>query len=300
MAKDKRAGLTIVIVFHDMAREAQRSLATLGAAYQRGVDAADYDVVAVDNASPEPLGEAMVAGFGKNIRLLRLDHAGVSPAPAVNAGVAAANTEHVAVINDGARMVSPGIVAHTRAAFRAVKSALVGAQAFHIGEDYASRFSPEFDRAAEDRLLESFDWRGNGYQLFDHAFQTPEPRMGFLAGIPSELTYVALRREAFEELGGFDEAFASRGGGLVNHDFLKRAVESKRFRAVMLLGEATFHQFHGGITSTQGGQKNVPGFREEYERIRGAAYRGYRQPRVTYFGWMPKQAARFVKPPQAD
>ena len=40
--------LSIVVAFHDMAREAARTLATLAPGYQRGVAADAYEVIAVD------------------------------------------------------------------------------------------------------------------------------------------------------------------------------------------------------------------------------------------------------------
>ena len=41
-------GLSVIVVFRDMVREAPRTLFTLSEAYQRGVDPSAYEVIAVD------------------------------------------------------------------------------------------------------------------------------------------------------------------------------------------------------------------------------------------------------------
>jgi len=47
--------LSIVVIFHNMRREAQRTLHSLSKAYQRNVDDLDYEVIAIDNASERPM-----------------------------------------------------------------------------------------------------------------------------------------------------------------------------------------------------------------------------------------------------
>ena len=53
-------------------------------------------------------------------------------------------------------------------------------------------------------------------------------------------------RSLWEELGGYDEAFETPGGGFVNSDTLTRAVSLTNTTIITLLGEGTFHQVHGG------------------------------------------------------
>ena len=80
--------LSVIVAFRNMAREAPRTLYTLSPAYQRGVSAADYEVVAVDAGSTIPLDEGMVRAHGPNFRLLRAPDA-PSPAGAINAALLA-------------------------------------------------------------------------------------------------------------------------------------------------------------------------------------------------------------------
>ena len=49
--------LSVVVIVHKMPGQAERTLASLGPAYQRGVDPADYEVIVVENQSDQPLGE---------------------------------------------------------------------------------------------------------------------------------------------------------------------------------------------------------------------------------------------------
>ena len=61
------------------------------------------------------------------------------------------------------------------------------------------------------------------------------------------------------------------GGGLVNLDVWRRACEAPDSQVIMLLGEGTFHQIHGGV-ATNADRPMFPVFQEEYQRIRGAPY----------------------------
>ena len=58
--------LSIIVIFHNMCREAERTLHTLSTAYQTGVSDADYEVIAIDNGSSQPLNPAWVSEFGTN------------------------------------------------------------------------------------------------------------------------------------------------------------------------------------------------------------------------------------------
>src|SRR5690606_12642373 len=96
--------LSVVVVAHDMARELPRTLETLSPAHQLGLDAADYEVIVVDNGSPDPVAPRLLDTFGGRIRLERIDPAPPSPAAAANLGIDLATGELVGLIVDGARM----------------------------------------------------------------------------------------------------------------------------------------------------------------------------------------------------
>src|SRR6202035_3850743 len=102
--------LSVVVVVHDMAREAPRTLHSLSAAYQRDIAAGDYEVIVVDNGSSPPLGADVLAGLAGSFRLLRIDPAPASPAHAINRGLAEASGDIIGVMIDGARLATPGLV----------------------------------------------------------------------------------------------------------------------------------------------------------------------------------------------
>jgi hypothetical protein len=285
--------LSVIVVFRDMAREAPRTLYTLSRAYQRGVAEDEYEVIAIDAGSAVPLDPAVVEEHGTGFSLIRSAPA-PSPAAAINAAARRASGEAVMVCIDGARMLSPGIMRLTIDAFRTWRDPLVATLAWHLGPKVQNESMLEgYDQAAEDRLLGSVDWRRDGYELFRIATFARSSCRGWFLPV-SESNAVAVRRATFDRLGGLDEAFCTPGGGLVNLDFHRRACATVA-PVVHLLGEGTFHQFHGGVaTNVPAAQHPFPVFHDEYERLRGEPFS---QPTALpiVIGTLPPQAARFVE-----
>ena len=54
--------ISVVVVAYDIDRELPRTLRSLSADYQVGIDAADFEVIIVDNGSPKPVDESAVLG----------------------------------------------------------------------------------------------------------------------------------------------------------------------------------------------------------------------------------------------
>lgn len=263
--------LSVIVAFHDMAREAPRTLHTLSVKYQKGVSFADYEVIVVDVGSKPPLDEALVLSQGENFRLVRSPWAS-SPAAAINAAVRESSGEAVMVCIDGARMLTPGIMRFALAALRGFPNPLVATVSWHLGPQVQHESMLEgYDQAVEDRLLDSIDWRRNGYSLFTVSSLAQSSRAGWLGPI-GESNCMAMQRDAWQHLGGYDERFISAGGGFVNPDFFNRAW-GLLGPPVILFGEGTFHQFHGGVAT------NVPrvgrplhSMAEEYRLLRGAPF----------------------------
>jgi hypothetical protein len=284
--------LSLIVVFHEMAREAPRTLYTLSAAYQRGVTAADYEVLVVDAGSPSPVPGDLVASQGPNFRLLRTPPS-PSPAAAVNLAARSATGAALALCIDGARMLSPGIIGGMLAGLRMFADPVVATLAWHLGPKGQNESILEgYDQAEEDRLLATVDWRADGYELFRVAALAASSAAGWFGPL-NESNCLAVTRSAWEELGGLDERFVSPGGGLVNLDFYRRAC-SRASDLVILLGEGTFHQVHGGVAT------NVPPerhpwwtFHDEYVAIRGEAFAAPAREAV-YVGRCPEQALPFL------
>lgn len=278
--------LSVIVNFFNMRREAARTLYTLSAAYQRGVAIDDFEVIAIDNGSAVPLEAAEVEAHGTNFRLLRVDGATSSPCAAINRAVALATGANVMVCIDGARMLSPGVLGYALSALELRPHPFVYTLGMHLGHRPQNELLDEgYCQRVEDELLATVDWRGDGYRLFPISSVGYSSRDGFFSRL-SESNCFALRRDDYLAMGGMDERFSSAGGGLVNLDFFNRANELERMRPVMLLGEATFHQFHGGVaTNVRRADHPWERMAAEYAEIRGKPFAStWRAPE--YFGWI--------------
>ena len=105
-----------------------------------------------------------------------------------------------------------------------------------------------YDAAREDALLASIDWPKDGYRLFEIATLDDSSTDGWFAPI-SESNALFLHRSTWDALEGVDERFDAPGGGLLNLDTYRRALELPGSELVILLGEGTFHQVHGGMAT---------------------------------------------------
>jgi hypothetical protein len=272
--------LSLVVVAYNMARELPRTLHSLSRHYQRDIDDLNYEVIVVDNGSSTPVPEGMVTGCGPQFRLLRIDNASPSPAAAMNAGVAASRGQRLGLVIDGARLVTPGVLYWASRAANLHPSSIVSVVGFHLGPDL-QRLAKQtgYNQQVEDRLLERINWRLDGYRLFQIASLASSSLSGW-AGPMAESNCLFLNTDRFLQLGGFDERFNSPGGGLVNLDFYKRAVESPNVELVCLAGEGSFHQIHGGIT-TGGNEEPISKFdnmQAEYQAIRDCQYQVPQRP----------------------
>ncbi len=292
--------LSIVVIAYNMRREAKRTLVSLTSGYQRDVSDVDYEVIAIDNGSSRPLDREFVTGLGPNFRYYFYETTSVSPAKAVNIGIDLAMGEDIAVIVDGARMATPGLIGATCGALRSCDQPFVCALSWHLGHDVQNILVENgYDSADEDRLLESIDWPDDGYRLFDISTLAPSSNNGFLGGMPCECSWFAMRKADYLDMGGVDERYQTPGGGLVNLDFLNRIITSGKFSPIILLGEGVFHQVHGGV-STNVAQSAHPFavFQDEHMRIHGSRFSATMPPMVTYFGTMHPAAHRFIAQPK--
>ena len=276
-----------MVVAYDMGRELPRTLASLQPGYQRGIDGRDYEVIVVDNGSPEPVAAASFSWFEAPLRVVRVDPAPPSPAHAANVGAGLARGELVGLLIDGARIASPGLLAHARLAARLAPQPVIASLGWHLGAAiHAHASDVGYDQAAEDRLLAALDWEADGYRLFTAATLAESSSRGWFAPM-GESNGLFVRAETWDTLGGLDESFALPGGGLVNHDFLRRACELDGTQLVVLLGEGTFHQIHGGAATS--GRIGWDEMHADYVALRGGPYVPPAVERL-YVGTMPDAA----------
>lgn len=282
--------LSVVVISYNMARELSRTLKSLSPAGQTGMLADDYEIIVVDNGSTEVLDIDALKVIAPNARFIRMEGAGASPIPAIRRGMAEAKADIISVMIDGARMASPGLLSSACRALDHWPKAVVGTLAFHIGPKVQMESVQEgYNQAVEDALLETANWEDDGYSLFDISVLAGSSAKGW-HHVPAETNALFARRAVWDRLDGFDVRFEEPGGGLANLDTWKRACEEPGAEVVMLLGEATFHQFHGGI-ATNAPVSPWDRFHEEYRRIRGTDYEAP-VAEALWFGQFRRDSAR--------
>jgi hypothetical protein len=267
-----------------MRREAPRTLFTLSSAYQKDLGDLRYEVIAVDNGSNRPIVAGDVARFGPNFSYRYFDDGTPSPVGAINAAVAASSGRMVAVMIDGARMLSPGVLGLMHRAAKAYDRPFIHTLSMHLGPEVQNvSVTKGYNQAVEDALLAEVDWQRDGHRLFDRSVAALSSGDGFFSAL-TESNCFALPREVWNAEGGLDDRFVTPGGGFANIDFFGRAMANPALTPVMLLGEATFHQFHGGVATNVPAERHPgPSFADEYARIRGRPFAAvWRTP--VYFG----------------
>jgi hypothetical protein len=277
----KAPKVSIVLVVYDMPRQAENTVHSLSTRFQRGVRADDYEVIVVENRSGRMLGRDRAVALGGNVRYFERDDKGMSPAPALNFGIAQARAPAIGLMIDGARMVTPRLVEHVLMGLRVFALPLIVAPGYHLGPkpQHVSTLSG-YGESVEQELLRGIDWKSAGYRLFEIACVDGTNENGFLNPL-LESTCIFCPRSCLQAIGGVDERFKLAGGGIVNLDIFDRLCRLDGTRVVMLWAEGAFHQYHGGVSSRSLEQRELllETFRQEYEQLRGRRFSTWeRQP----------------------
>ncbi|ONG54012.1 hypothetical protein BKE38_11085 [Pseudoroseomonas deserti] len=289
--------LSLVVLAHDMARALPRTLRSLAPDYQATApvppaEIGGWEIIVVDNGSACPVQAAEVAPPDVALRVIRRGpEAAAAVAEALNQGLQNATGEFVGVWIDGARLASPGLLGACARALRLHPRAVVATRNYHLGPalQHAAAMSG-FDAAAEDRLLNSIDWPRGAARLAEIATpEQPDPTGPLL-----ESNALFMRRAQWQALGGFDPRFGGAGGGAVNIDMLLRACAAPGSQLIRILGEGTFHQLHGGVTTGAGPRRAAALLKlgsKQYFRLRGRPMRALRQR-----GWLYDAALGALRP----
>jgi cephalosporin hydroxylase len=297
----RRAGyapldLSVVMVVHNMRREAPRSLRSLTRRYQEGLDGRRYEVIVVENGSDpvQRVGPELVEGFGSSFRYIDMgDGATPSPVKAMNRGLAASKGRAVALMVDGAHVLTPGVLRYGLAGLEAYEPAVVATQAWYVGRgQQGDAMRAGYNQAVEDALFEQIGWPTDGYRLFDIGHFTGD--RDWFDGL-WESNCLFAPRSLLEQVGGLDEAFALPSGGYCNLDLYERLASMPGIRLVTIIGEGSFHQLHGGTTTNQADplerRARVRSYLENYAAVRGRPFMGPEKP-VNFVGSFTCESAK--------
>src|SRR5262249_4212113 len=190
-------------------------------------------------------------------------------------------------IVDGARMASPGLLGTARLATSLADRPVIAAPGYHLGSARHMEVEESgYDQEVEDRLLVTVDWETDGYEVFGISTLAGSSGRGWF-GPMGESSALFMPHQMWRELRGLDARFDLPGGGLVNHDLYRRACGLAGARLIVLLGEGTFHQVHGGAATS--GRLRWAHMNAQYELLRGEPYRSPTSP-PSYVGGVPASA----------
>ena len=261
------------------------------------MDKKDYEIIVVENRSKNNMDEAELAAITGNIRYYLRDESLPTPVNAINFGVDQAKAKNICILVDGARMVTPKLIHYMLQAQTLYPSPVISAPGYHLGKELQQNaVLSGYNEEKEQELLAPIDWKNNGYRLLEVSCLSGTSSNGFFLPI-GESNTIGTSKHVFDKVGGFNPGFTDTGGGQCNLDFYKRIVELPGTQLVLLLGEGSFHQYHGGVTTGRdtGGVRDEMMQRhfDQYHSIRGEYYK---PPQVEpiYFGEIPPAGMRFI------
>lgn len=266
--------LSIIVNFYNMQREAARTLTSLSRGYQRGIGELDYEVLCVDNGSDPPLDPDWIASFGPEFRLFTPSRILSSPCFAINEAARAARGQYLAIMIDGAHLLTPGVFAEAMAALAEDPKALVAVRYWFVGGDQRWLHAAGYTREMEDKIFERIHWPANGYLLFAMGAPIGESPTAWLDSL-IESNCLFIPAEHYRRIGGMDEGFSEAGGGFTNLDLFRRAAASADGDVISLIGEASFHQYHEGTTtnvSDEAKDARVRTYAGHYRELRGIPF----------------------------
>lgn len=244
--------LSFVVVVFNMPRQAMNTLYSLSAQHQQNIQECDYEIIVIENQSKNNLIADNVYKLGKNLRYFLREETSQSPVGAINFGLEKARADHICLMVDGARMVTPRVVEYALMAIRSNTNALIAVPGYSLGwQDQHHHIDAQYDEAQEIALLENCHWQQNGYRLFDIATISGANPNGFMNPL-MECNCVMAAASHFTAIGGANIDFQLPGGGSINlHMFRQLGLLPDNAPYFLMAGEGSFHQYHGGITTSQ-------------------------------------------------
>ena len=250
--------LSVIVIAHNMSRQAMNTIMSLSIRCQKNVRESDYEIIVIENESPNCIAESALKSLGGNIHYYRRNEPGVSPAAAINFALSVAKAPFVGLMVDGARMVTPRVIECALMASAIDINSLLSIPGYFVGpceHQHAAQF--QHTEESEKALLQSIQWPENPYRLFDIcSLSAANPRGIFIPFLESNCFFTS--KENFDRIGGADEDFQLPGGGALNlHTYRKIALLPECLYYFIAAGEGSFHQFHGGVTTSSAEDRHV-------------------------------------------
>lgn len=168
-------------------------------------------------------------------------------------------------------MVTPGVVKSTLEITKTNPDALVHFPSVHLGNQLQNEsILNGYDEVYEDQLLDAIDWQKDGYSLFKISNASGYAYRIFAAA--RESNCFAIKTDQLKVLGKYNPQFQTAGGGYANIELFRRIVHANPASVYHVIGEATFHQIHGGTTSNHARTTSqINEFTQEFHEISGEA-----------------------------
>jgi len=265
----KFGGLSIIIAYYNIPKQIERTLISCSENYQNA-PGNEIEVIIADNGSTEPLPEGLKKRFPVISKILRTDGQ-PSPVFALNAAIKHAKYDTIAMMIDGAHILSPGVFKNTKEVCQLNAQPVINVPQYYLGS-ISQNLNPK--RNAWDRetwRLEKMDWPKKGYSLFNYALFPSENIQRTHHGA-IETNCLIAKKSTWEKLGGFDERFDEPGAGYANLEIFSRFINAMDTNYVVFPGEGSFHQDHSGTTTNKSPAERdeiVKKFRERYTEVTG-------------------------------
>jgi len=267
--------LSIVVCLRECSRQAQNALFSLSTQFQKNVAASDYEVLVVETASPDELGEAAALSHGENFRYLRRGLAIDWRARSLELGVGESRAPYLGLLLDGAQIVSERAIEHALLARRGDERSLLVVPSYRLDEG----------------ALDGVDWRAGAYELFAKASFGPANFNGFLGPLLGA-SCLFVPAETYRAAGGAPAGLERPGGGPLSLALYTNLSRVPGTRLVVLAGEGAFRQPHPDVAGLSAIETNLHAILADRGSILLNFRAVHREP--VAFGPIPGSAQRFL------
>lgn len=272
-------GISFIICAYNIEKQLIRTLKSLSPSYQNA-PRTEIEVIIVDNGSRP---KVSLEGLKKYPFVSQVIHVEGKPSPvfAMNNGIEAAKFSNIALMIDGAHILSPGVFRNAKSIFQSMPNPVISVPPYHLGEISQNLFQPIDVFQKEEEKLRELNWPVNGYSLFDYAVKQGEGITKNSLNDPESNCLITTRKN-LDRLGAFEEHFDEPGAGLANLEIFTRLSMDTENDYVILFGEGSFHQNHGGVTtniSPEERDEKVKQYFDKFEKLLGhRVLTNYRSP----------------------